>query len=130
SRFAERARFAPDAPLIRRRLLTLIPDPGQTQPPLLAHYAKLDDAVVRLLFGQGGLDGRLASCTRLLTPVPERRPDALANDLTRALAALAAASRQQNRPLRLYFEGAAGAEQTRAATAVARAGGSRLLVAD
>ena len=51
-KLARRMHFAPDAPLIRHGLLHLIPDPNHIQPPLLAHYLKLDEQIVRLLLGQ------------------------------------------------------------------------------
>lgn len=60
AKLAQRGCFAPDAPLIRHDLLHLIPDPNQVQPPLLAHYFKLDEQIVRLLLGQESLDSRLA----------------------------------------------------------------------
>src|SRR6058998_3105875 len=54
-KIATRARFAPEAPLRRHRLLELVTDPNQPEQPLLAQSVKLDDHVVRTLLGQRGL---------------------------------------------------------------------------
>src|SRR6266852_5357101 len=58
-KLANRVHFAPDAPLVDRGLVHLFPDPHHTQPPLLAHYFKLDHQVVQLLLRQIGPDPRL-----------------------------------------------------------------------
>jgi hypothetical protein len=60
-----RGRFAPDAPLMRHRLLHLVAETGGPPPPLLAYSLKLDDPIVRFLLGQTGLDARLHGIARL-----------------------------------------------------------------
>jgi len=45
-------------------------DPHHVQPPLLAHYLKLDDQIVRLLLEQDSLDPRLAPFCQLIEPCP------------------------------------------------------------
>src|SRR5258708_8790184 len=52
--------FSLEAPLFRDGLARLIPDPNQVEPPLLAHYLRLDDQVIRQLLGDSALDSRLA----------------------------------------------------------------------
>jgi hypothetical protein len=59
AKLQRRAHFALEAPLIRQGLLHLIPDPHQLRPPLLAHYLKLDEQIVRL---------RRGPCSALATP--------------------------------------------------------------
>jgi hypothetical protein len=53
-KLAQRARFAPEASLIRNRLIRLIPHLHHTQPPFLAYSLKLDEQIVRLLLEQPG----------------------------------------------------------------------------
>src|SRR5262245_32242335 len=63
-----RRHFAPESPLLRHRVIQLISDPHQLQPPLLAHYLKLDEQIVNLLLGQDTQDPRLASVSKLIEP--------------------------------------------------------------
>jgi hypothetical protein len=67
-KMAQRAHFAPEAPLVCHGLLHLLSNPHQAQLPLLAHYLKLDEQIVRFLLGQDGLDARPASLCQMLLP--------------------------------------------------------------
>jgi hypothetical protein len=64
-RLTRRAAFGPEAPLVRAGWLRLLPDPAQVEPPLLAHYLKLDDRLVSWLLG---LVERLESSQDRATP--------------------------------------------------------------
>ena len=114
AKIAARGRFAPDAPLMRHRLLQLVPDGAGPQPPLLAHALKLDDAVVRLLVGQTGLDSRLQGFARLETPVASGR----AIDGRVADQAMTRALESGVRP-HFYLEGPASGEKHAAAERLA-----------
>src|SRR5262249_8833122 len=110
AKLERRTHFAPDAPLMRNDLLHLIPDPQQTQPPLLAHFLKLDDQIVGVLLGQTSLDRRLASFCWL------GRPDstvgsALTPEITKALPALVRQAREVRHPLALYVHVARGSRR-------------------
>src|SRR5437764_1801182 len=50
-KLGRRTHFGPTAALIRHGLMRLVPDPNQPQPPLLGHYLKLDEQIVRWLLG-------------------------------------------------------------------------------
>jgi len=126
-KLALRSRFAPDAPLERHELVRIFPDPNMVQPPLLAHYLKLDEQIVRLLLGQSQLDSRLADFARLTVPVAIAAEAGFNTPLEENLAALAARSEKDQRPLRLYFEGPEVSGKLRAVDAVARAIGARVL---
>ncbi|HEY1294131.1 MAG TPA: ATP-binding protein [Chloroflexota bacterium] len=117
--------FAPDAPLLRHRLITLFADPNQVEPPLLAQAFKVDDQVVRLLLGQTCLDPRLAGVCQI------REPTATSFD-SGALEDIVAVpwSAYPGQPLRLVFQGPTGAGQRQAAERVADALNCRLLTAD
>src|SRR5262249_31348918 len=130
AKLALRSRFSSNAPLVRHKLLHLIPDPGQVQPPLLSHYLKLDDQVVGFVLGDDSLDQRLSGFCRIVeAPLSAAAPvpDVAAN---RILPILASQARNACQPLRLYFRGVAADSKMRAAQTVAQAVGSRLLVAD
>jgi hypothetical protein len=52
-RLAARARFSPEAPLLRHHLVVLFCDPSQVQPPLLALSIKPDPRMVDWVLGEG-----------------------------------------------------------------------------
>ncbi len=127
-KLALRSRFAPDAPLERHELMRIFPDPNMAQPPLLAHYLKLDEQIVRLLLGQSQLDSRLADFARLTVPTaPATNAEFGVTTLEGRLAALATHPKKDQRPLRLYFEGPETSGKLCAVDAVARAIGARVL---
>jgi hypothetical protein len=110
AKIVARARVAPDSPLMRERLVHLVSDSAASQPQLLAHFVKLDDAVVRFLLGHAGLDARLQPFAQLIA-APERMDE---HDLTAPIVAMVAGrARESNRP-HFFFEGA-GALMKRAA---------------
>ena len=122
-----RTLLGPDAPLVRHRVITLLPDPMAVQPPLLAHILKLDEQIVDILLGQGGLDRRLVACCRLLTP-PAGSADALVpNDIRGSLLGTVEAA-WGRRPFRLYFQGSRHADKQATAQALAGELGVPLLV--
>jgi hypothetical protein len=119
-----RAAFQPDAPLVRKRVIQLVPDPSQAEAPLLRQAIKVDEQIVRLLLGTGGLDTRLETFCELQSPGKTGEsllPEAIATELARMAAA---------DPLRLYFHGAAGSGRRAAAETIAARRGVPLLVAD
>ncbi|MEU6716710.1 ATP-binding protein [Nonomuraea sp. NPDC046802] len=66
-----RADFAADAPLLRHRLVRLVADPHQVEPPLLARYVVADEQITDVLLGVSGLDRRLDGWCRLDTDAGE-----------------------------------------------------------
>jgi AAA+ superfamily predicted ATPase len=126
-KLARRAHFGADAPLVRRQVLTLIPDPQSVRPPLLAHILKLDEQIVDLLLGQGGLDRRLVTCCRLTAPQANFADTLLGADVRKSLLGMVAAAWGHD-PLRLYFQGPRGAGKGSTAEALAGEMGVRLLV--
>ncbi|HEX8070846.1 MAG TPA: ATP-binding protein [Pyrinomonadaceae bacterium] len=129
-KLARRARFAPDAPLVRQRLLHLLPDPQQAQPPLLAHFLKLDDQITRFLLDQTALDARLEPYCHVEADALTLDELPVADEIKRALPAFAGHALRAGRPVRLYFRGAEGAHRRDAARALARAFDLPLLVFD
>ena len=105
AKLIQRAHFAPNAPLISQGLLHLIPDPNQLQSPLLAHYLKLDDQLVRLLLSQEGVDLRLAPFCHLTKPTVSLQELPLNSQIKQALGVLAVQHCETHQPLHLYFQG-------------------------
>lgn len=122
--------FAPDAPLVRHGLLVLLSEPNQIQPPLLAHYLKLDEQVVHYLLGEERLDSRLSKFCRLRQPEYLLEQLTLSKEIQQALATLSEQAHQTQQPLRFYFYGLQGVGKSRAAEAVANHLGVPILTAD
>jgi ATP-dependent 26S proteasome regulatory subunit len=130
SRIEQRTRFAPGAPLIRSGLLRLLPDPSQSEAPLLAHYLRLDERAIQTFLGDDGLDHRLVSfCQR--NYLRTMRADLGEEDeMWRRLPAFANSAKAAGRPVRLLFSGASTLSKQQAAEALAAANGNTLLNAD
>lgn len=125
-----RAQFAPDAPLIRQRVLRLISDQSQSAPPLLANYLKLDEQITEFLLGQNTLDPRLAPFCELIKPQLSLDGLALSPEIKRALSSLIFRAKNDGRPLRLYFSGTCKSDKRPSAEALSREAGVSLLVVD
>jgi hypothetical protein len=124
AKIVARGRFAPESPLMRHRILQLVPDGGGAAPPLLAHFLKLDEPIVRFLLGQSGLDARLQPVARIQTIPPSL--DAPRGEADRAMArAMAAGSRSH-----FHLEGPATGEKAAAAARLAASLRVPLLIAD
>jgi SpoVK/Ycf46/Vps4 family AAA+-type ATPase len=130
AKLLRRARFAPDAPLLRGGLLKLVPDPQNAQPPLLAHYLKLDEQLISWLLGQQGLDPRLAPCCRCTDPRLTLDQMLISDEKKRALLALIQQAGARGEPLKLYFHGRAGTGKRSTTEALAKARALRLLSTD
>ncbi|MFF8942181.1 AAA family ATPase [Streptomyces sp. NPDC014864] len=122
-RLAARSALGAGAPLLARRVLSLLPGTGAGVPPLTARLLALDEQIVDVLLAQTGLDRRLASCCRLRPPgaVPAPVDDALLRLVRDAWG---------RRPLRLYFHDPQGADRQRVAADLAGALGVPLLTVD
>lgn len=125
-----RAHFTPDSPLIHQDLVRLIPDPSQVQPPLLAHYLKLDEQVTRLLIGQKNVDPRLVSFCQMVSARNRIRELPLSSEMKLALPVLVRQARETRQPMRFYFSGNYSGDQLSAAEALAAEIDLPLLVAD
>lgn len=125
-----RAHFAPDAPLIRKKVIHLIAEPNYLQPSLLSHYIKLDEQIINLLLLQKGLDARLAPFCELIYPACGMDGVPLAGESKCALLSLTAHARRKRRQLHLYFQGPHGAGKRMTAEALAFETGMSLLVTD
>jgi SpoVK/Ycf46/Vps4 family AAA+-type ATPase len=122
-----RSHLSPQAPLRRYRLMHVVPDPNQVEPPFLAHYLKLDDQVTRLLLGEPGMDPRLAAECELLEPTREWDKVATSPEIKHVLPGLVAHANAERHALTLYFHGPRGSVKRETAEALANVMGMRLL---
>jgi SpoVK/Ycf46/Vps4 family AAA+-type ATPase len=130
AKLAARACFCSDSPLIRHRLIHLVPDLHHVQPPLLALQVKLDGQIVRLLLHEPGIDARLQSFCRLVDPALPSEEEALQDGTREALRALVTRARRTRQPLRLYFQGPHGAGKRRCAELLSSDAAAPLLAVD
>ncbi len=132
-KLTRRSHFTSASPLISQGLLHLVPDSTQTQPPLLAHYLKLDEQVMRLLLAEQDLDSRLVLFSQLSEPI---QPSDLLEQLQlnpeikQTLVALTEQAYQTQQPLCFYFHGIHGVGKERTAAAIANHLGRSLLKVD
>jgi AAA+ superfamily predicted ATPase len=127
---AGRALLRTDATLVREHLVELVPDPRSVSPPLLAHSVVLDEQVVDVLLGGGGLDRALTSTCRLSTPPSGRWSTVPLPEQQRVTLLAAARAAQWQRPLRLHFAGPQHSGRGSTAAALAGELGAPLLVLD
>lgn len=136
--------FTVDVPLIHHGILNLIADANQIQPPLLAHYLKLDEQITHFLMGSSGLDQRLQPFSTLVTPTITLEQLPLSAVLQQTLKPLCNRVREaslselislkENRlsspqPLHLYFQDGSGLG-SRVAGAIAHSLNRSLLTVD
>lgn len=127
---ARRVHLAATAPLSRHGLLSLLADPQQLPPPLLAQYLKLDRQITGFLLAEDALDARLTSfcqwgeATAVLAELP------VGAELKQRLPGLAKQAREKQSPLRLYFQGPRGVGKRQVAEALAGRLKAPLLVVD
>lgn len=124
----QRERFAPDAPLLRHRLIEVFTDAHHLNPPLLARTFRLDEQIVRLLLLDDSLDARLASSCEMAAPMSPGDRGPLTQAMRRQLHALTSVDARS--PLRLYFHGPGHCGQAEAVGLLAEALDVRVLNAD
>jgi ATPase family associated with various cellular activities (AAA) len=128
-RLLRREHFSPEAPLFARRLLRLVADPSQVEPPLLAHYLKAEPQALGYLMGQAEGDARLVPFCRLSKP-DDPSEASLDGETFRGLVRAVETTRLEQAPLRLFLEGPRGAGQAETAGALAAAMCAPLYSAD
>ena len=124
----QRQRFAPDAPLLKHRLIKVVTNQHHPNTPLLARYYRLDEQIVRLLLLDDSMDSRLAEFCQLVDGSPESETTPLTPDMQQQLEAYAAQPSQTG--IRLYFQGPAQCGQAGAVSWLAATMGLSRLTAD
>jgi SpoVK/Ycf46/Vps4 family AAA+-type ATPase len=121
--------FTDEAPLIRHDVVRLVPEPGNTEPPLLANVLKLDERIVRRLFGYRSLDPVLRGICAIIEQTDPALEVPMLGDRLEALVALGRQAEVTGRPLCLYLSGPPGWAKRQLAAAVASGVGMPLLTA-
>lgn len=121
-RIARRDHFSPHGALLRNDMVRLVADPSHVEPPLPAHFLKVDEQILAFLLESEGIDARLAPFCRYVEPEP--------SSTHAELRALARAASSSVHGLRVYLQGPDSLQKQAAAEAVAAELGASLLVAD
>lgn len=100
----QRERFAPDAPLVHHCLIEIFTDPHHQNSPLLAHFFRLDEQIVRFLLLDDSMDSRLVGICRMVNPIEYRNDNLLTGEMRQQLQAMVASQPPQS-VIRLSFEG-------------------------
>ena len=124
----QRARFAPDAPLLYYRLIEVVADPHQPNSPLLARCFRLDEQIVRFLLLDDSVDSRLVDLCRMEDPREYQNDRLLTTEHVNLLKSISA--KQKSSSIKLSFEGAADCGQAEAVALLAASLGMRVLEAD
>lgn len=122
-----RSHFATSSPLVKSGLLQLAADSGQSEAGSLARYLRLDDAVIRLLLGQSGLDPRISGFSQLVDCAQpwDRLP--INDGILRALPQFIVEAANGGSPRCFYLQGGTRIDRRETAAALAKSAGLRLL---
>jgi SpoVK/Ycf46/Vps4 family AAA+-type ATPase len=125
-----RAHLAPEAPLVRHGLIHLLTDANRPASPLLAHYLKVDEQIVRWLLGELSLDSRLTTFCDFGVPVISLSNLSLNDEVEQTLRSLIDRADNRCRAMLVYLQGGPGAGQRQIAEAMANETCLFLLAAD
>jgi len=129
-----RSYFSPQALLFMSRIIGVIEEPQNPQPPLLSRPLKLDDRIVDFLLGTGSIDRRIEPFTRLVYSREGPFETAPATETVNELVSLARthivnSSGTPDKPV-FYFHGPYGAGRQSMARHICREFEVPLLVCD
>lgn len=119
--------FSPQGPLIRHRLLRILPDPNQVEPSFPAYYLKLDQQIARFLLGDPGLDPRLAQFSESIAPTCDWEELSIKPEVKAALPSHTARALTERGSIVFFFHGPRGSERRASAEALAKTVGKQLL---
>ena len=125
-----RSHFSGDSNLVRGSVIHLLPEPNQPEPPLISHWVKVDEQVVRMLLGSGGIDSRLAGSAEFITRDLPLSSIPLEPGQAEGLRRFALRQRASGEPLRVQFAGPPMPLKKHAAEALASEMGRPLLALD
>jgi ATP-dependent 26S proteasome regulatory subunit len=129
-KLAKCSHLAATAPLRCHGLLSLIVDPQQVHPSLLARQLLLDEDISAYLLAQDTLDARLTSFCEWADSSATLADLPIGAELKQVLPGLVVQAKGTQRPLRLYFQGPRGVGKRRVAEALAGLIKAPLLVAN
>ena len=129
-RLAKRARFLPDAPLVRHRIVGLVAEDEAAAGPMLAHGMELDEQVVGWMLGRDDLHPSLQPWCRLETPAADDARRTWPDAVRHALEALTREGTPAGAPPIVHVQGPSGIGKRALAHRIARERGCEVLEVD
>jgi AAA+ superfamily predicted ATPase len=126
----DRAYFSLSAPLLRNRLISLVGDAGDTNPPLLSKFVKLDERIVSFLLNSEEIDPKIALFSMVVKPTRSFDDLILPEDQKNCLLKAVKRRIEENSRLMFFFYGPSGTGKKLATEACCRELGVNLLLAD
>ena len=122
--------FSPSAPLLRNRLISLVGDGTDANPPLLSRFVKLDERIAAFLLNSDETDPKIARFSTLVKPVRSFDDLIVPDDQKNCLLEAVKRTIEEDSRLMFYFYGPSGTGKKLAAEACCRELGVNLLLAD
>ncbi|TFH03769.1 MAG: AAA family ATPase, partial [Methanosarcina sp.] len=122
--------FSPSAPLLGNRLISLVGDGADANPPLLARSVKLDERIAAFLLNSDGTDPKIARFSTLVKPVRSFDDLIVPDDQKNCLLEAVKRRIEEDSMLMFFFYGPSGTGKKLAAEACCRELGVNLLLAD
>ncbi|MDQ1255037.1 MAG: family ATPase [Euryarchaeota archaeon] len=122
--------FSPSAPLLRNRLISLVGDGADANPPLLAKFIKLDERIAAFLLNSDEIDPKIAWFSALIKPVRSFDDLIFPDDQKNYLLEAVKRRIEEDSRHMFYFYGPSGTGKKLAAEACCRELEVSLLLAD
>jgi SpoVK/Ycf46/Vps4 family AAA+-type ATPase len=122
--------FSPSAPLLRNRLISLVGDGTDVNPPLLSRFVKLDEKIAAFLLNSDEIDQKIARFSTLVRPVRSFNDLIVPDDHKNCLLEAVRRTIEEDSRVMFYFYGPSGTGKKLAAEACCKELGVNLLLAD
>ena len=122
--------FSPSAPLLGNRLISLMGDGADANPPLLSRFVKLDERIAAFLLNSDETDPKIARFSTLVKPVRSFDDLIVPDDHKNCLLEAVKRRIEEDSRLMFFFYGSSGTGKKLAAEACCRELGVNLLLAD
>lgn len=122
--------FSPSAPLLGNRLISLVGDTVDANPPLLSKLVKLDERIAAYLLNSDEIDQKVARFSELIKPVKSFEDLIVPDDQKNCLLEAVKRRIEEDSRLMFFFYGPSGTGKELAAEACCRELGVNLLMVD
>jgi SpoVK/Ycf46/Vps4 family AAA+-type ATPase len=122
--------FSSSAPLSGNRLISLVGDGADANPPLLSKFVKLDERILAFLLNSHEIDPKIAHFSTLLKPARSFDDLIVPDDQKNCLLEAIKLRTEEDPRLMFYFYGPSGTGKKLAAEACCKELGVNLLLAD